>query len=171
MMELQAIRCARLFVCALMLGAAGCETIPAGDPRPYDGKADPKAAIAQALAENPQRKPVLLTFGANWCSDSRALERHYRSQPLAGTLEQEFRVVHVDVGRFHRNSDVVERYGNPTDKGIPSVVLLDAEGNTLFVNHGALSSAGSMTGEQVRVFFERLVEQGRQGRSGAEASH
>src|SRR5262245_3664173 len=85
---LQAMRGARMFVCALFVAASGCahSTYDNGDPRPYDGTADANAAIAAALADNPQRKRVLLTFGANWCSDSRALERHYRSPQLADLL-------------------------------------------------------------------------------------
>src|SRR5262245_20304013 len=139
MMYQQAMRGAGMLVCALILAAPGCATLGLTDrdPRPYDAKADARAAIAAALADNPARKPVLLTFGANWCSDSRALEKHYRSPTLSEMLARDFRVVHIDVGMNHRNTDLVEQYGNPTDKGIPSVVVLDADGKTLFVNHGA----------------------------------
>ena len=66
-------------------------------------------------------------------------------------------MVHIDVGMSHRNLDVVEQYGNPIDEGIPSVVLLDADGRTLFVNHGALSSAERMSDSAVKGFFERLA--------------
>lgn len=125
--------------------------------RPYDDKADAGAAISTALADNPERKPVLLTFGANWCKDSRALEREYQRPDLAALLAREFRVVHIDVGMSHRNLDLVERYGNPIDKGIPSVVLLDADGNTRYVDHGSLSSAERMSPASVQRFFERLA--------------
>jgi protein disulfide-isomerase len=125
--------------------------------RPYDDKADAAAVIAAALADNPGHQRLLLTFGANWCKDSRALERNYQEPELAALLAQEFKVVHIDVGMFHRNLDITERYGNPIDKGIPSVVLLDAEGSAQYVDHGSLSSAESMSTASVRKFFERLA--------------
>lgn len=146
----------------LLLSLLAVQSCAAGDlgdaPRPYDEKADARAAIAAALADNPERKPVLLAFGGNWCSDSRALEAHFQGAALAPFMQASFRVVHVDVGMFHRNLDIVEEYGNPIDKGIPSVVLLDADGKVLFVNHGDLSSARSMSDKAVRKYFERLAE-------------
>lgn len=129
--------------------------------RPYDEKADANAAIAALLANNPARKRVLLTFGANWCSDSRALESHYQSPALAALLQREFLVLHIDVGMSHRNLDITARYDDPIDKGIPSVVLLDPEGNTLFVSHGRLSSAETMSDAAIMDFFTRLAADGR----------
>jgi thiol:disulfide interchange protein len=146
----------------LVLGLNACAASPPdNNPRPYDEKSDARAAIAAAMADNPGRKRILLTFGANWCSDSRALEAHYRSPTLAPVLADAFTVVHIDVGMFHRNLDLVEEYGNPIDKGIPSVVLLDADGKALFVNHGGLSSAGYMKAAAVQRYFERLAKDGR----------
>lgn len=147
---------------ALGLSAcAGAAATADNNPRPYNEKADARAAIAAALADNPGRKRVLLTFGANWCSDSRSLEAHFQSPELAPLLEREFKVVHIDVGVMHRNLDLVEEYGNPIDKGIPSVVLLDADGTSLFVNHGALSNAALMKPSAVQRYFEQLARDGR----------
>ncbi|MBP8925511.1 MAG: thioredoxin family protein [Pseudomonadales bacterium] len=129
--------------------------------RPYDEKADASAAIAARLANNPARKRILLTFGANWCSDSRALESRFQSPVLAELLEREFLVLYIDVGMFHHNLDIIARYGNPIDEGIPSVVLLDPAGNTLFVSHGGLSSADSMSDAAIMDFFTRLAADGR----------
>jgi thiol-disulfide isomerase/thioredoxin len=161
---MQAFRAVRsaLWSLALLAGVA-VTTACAGTAhdRPYDAKADARGAIAGALADNPGRKRVLLTFGANWCGDSRALERHYQRPELAALLAREFKVVHIDIGMNHRNQDLVAEYGNPTDKGIPSVVLLDADGKTLFVNHGTLSSAESMSVPAVDQYFERLARDGR----------
>jgi len=155
-------RVALTVLLALALDAcAGASATADNNPRPYDEKANARAAIAAALADNPGRKRILLTFGANWCSDSRALEANYRSAELSPLLEREFKVVHIDVGVMHRNLDLVEEYGNPIDKGIPSVVLLDADGKSLFVNHGALSNAALMKPSAVQRYFERLASDGR----------
>jgi hypothetical protein len=151
------LRC--IGVALSLLSVQSCASGDFSDaPRPYDEKADARATIAAALADNPGRKPVLLAFGGNWCSDSRALEAHFQSPELAPVIRDAFRVVHVDVGMFHRNLDIVEAYGNPIDKGIPSVVLLDADGKVLFVSHGDLSSARTMSDKAVREYFERLAK-------------
>lgn len=149
---------------AVVVNACASTAATDNNPRPYDEKADARAAIAAALADNPGRKRILLTFGANWCSDSRALEAYYRSPALAPLMEREFKIVHIDVGVrdvLERNGDLVREYGDPTDKGIPSVVLLDADGKTLFVNHGTLSSAGDMKASAVQRYFERLASDSR----------
>ncbi|MFM7786470.1 MAG: thiol reductase thioredoxin, partial [Gammaproteobacteria bacterium] len=120
-MIVTALTTARRLATALSLIAV--QACASGDfseaPRPYDEKADARAAIEAAFADNPGRKPVLIAFGGNWCSDSRALEAHFQSPGLAPLMQASFRVVHVDVGMFHRNLDIVEEYGNPIDKGIP----------------------------------------------------
>ena len=159
------VRAARsvLWFFAVLAGLAvttACAGTGAKD-RPYDAHADAHGAIAAALADNPQHKRILLTFGANWCGDSRALERHYQSDGLAALLAREFRVVHVDIGMHHRNQDLVAEYGDPTDKGIPSVVVLDPDGKPVYVDHGSLSSVGTMSAPAVQQFFERLAREGR----------
>jgi hypothetical protein len=160
--QLIALRLVFTVLVALALDAcAGATATTDNNPRPYDEKANARAAIAAAMADNPGRKRILLTFGANWCSDSRALEARFRSPELAPLLEREFKVVYIDVGVMHRNLDLVGEYGNPIDKGIPSVVLLDSDGKPLFVNHGALTNAELMKPSAVQSYFERLARDGR----------
>jgi hypothetical protein len=143
-----------LFCCALFARAgSGAED----NFRPYDRGADAKAQIEALLADRSSGKRILLTFGGNWCPDSRSLERRYRTPELAAVLEREFRALHVDVGMSHRNLDIVRKYGNPIDKGIPSVVLLAPDGTLLYTDHGSLSSAGRMSDPDVIAFFERLA--------------
>ena len=143
-----------LLCCALFARAgSGADD----DFRPYDREADAKSQIAALLADRSSGKRILLTFGGNWCSDSRSLERRYRTPELAALLEREFRALHVDVGRSRRNRDIVEKYGNPIDKGIPSVVLIAPDGTLLYTDHGSLSSAGRMSDPDLIAFFERLA--------------
>ena len=127
------------------------------DLRPYDRGADAKAQIEALLADRTSGKRILLTFGGNWCPDSRSLERRYRTPELAAVLEREFRALHVDVGMSRRSLDIVRKYGNPIDKGIPSVVLLAPDGTLLYTDHGSLSSAGRMSDPDLIAFFERLA--------------
>jgi thioredoxin 1 len=144
---------AMIAVLALLAGCAHSGP----DYSPYDDKADAGAAIAGLLANKESARRILLVFGANWCSDSRALEQRMQEPRLAQLLAREFRVLHIDVGMSNRNLDITRRYGNPIDKGIPSVVLLSPSGDRLYTDHGSLSSAGDMTALAVQAFFERLV--------------
>lgn len=154
-------RLQRAICCGMLLMLVGC-VYAGSDLRPYDDTADARAAIADALALSTASRPVLITFGANWCKDSRALEAHYQSPELAPLLDQHFVLVRVDVGMFHRNLDIVEEYGNPIDKGIPAVVLLSAEGELLYASgQGELSSASRMSRAQVVAFFIGLAEDGK----------
>ena len=155
---------ARLFACSrvllmssLLCGALYARAGAENGLRPYDSKADAQAQIEALVADRSSGKRILLTFGGNWCPDSRSLERRYRTPELAAVLEREFRVLHVDVGRFRRNLDIARRYGNPIDKGIPSVVLLAPDGSVLYTDHGSLSSAGRMSDPDLIAFFERLA--------------
>ena len=155
---LKSVLC-RCVIALLLFGIGGAASAAETEYRPYDEKADARAAIAAALADNPGKLPILLTFGANWCSDSRALEGHYRSAELSPMLAAHFKLVHIDVGVFHRNLDLVKEYGNPIETGIPAVVLLQPDGKRIYVsNHGELSSAGSMGRAKALAFFEALAK-------------
>lgn len=152
----------RLLLAAGVLLLCACAQTPKHNEfRPYDENADASAAIAALLANNPAHKRILLTFGANWCADSRALESRFQSPALAELLEREFLVLHIDVGQFRHNLNITARYDNPIDQGIPSVVLLDPAGNPLFMNHGGLSSADRMSDAAIMDFFTHLAADGR----------
>ena len=70
-----------------------------------------------------------------------------------------FRRVKVDVGRFDRNKDVTAVYGNVVKKGIPSVVLLRADGSVAYqTDGGELADARKMGREGVTNFFTAMLE-------------
>ena len=98
----------------------------------YDEKADGAQQIAEALAAaKPGKKRVLLQFGANWCGWCRKLHALYHDDPaIAAELKAHYIVVFVDVNGAH-NKAVDVRYGNPSDLGLPALVVLDANGKQL----------------------------------------
>lgn len=148
----------RALLAAVMLCCAALARAGIDDPdRPYAARADARAGIESLLADRASGKRILLVFGGNWCSDSRSLARRFQVPALAGLLAREFRVLHVDVGMFHRNLDIAEQYGNPIDKGIPSVALLAPDGSLLHADHGSLASAARMSDPDILAFFERLA--------------
>ena len=93
-----------------------------------DGAKQVERALTQAKVEN---KRVLLMFGANWCGWCHRLHRLFESDAqIAARLKQGFVVVLIDVNKDH-NADTNKRFGNPTQFGLPVLVVLDAGGKAL----------------------------------------
>lgn len=146
-------RLAALSVATFTLAAA------AAGPAPYDEGADAKAQISEALrAADGARQQVLVVFGANWCGDCRMLDTAFKSGASSSLIAARFKVVKVDVGRFDRNVDVAEAYGVPLKKGIPAVVVLNAEGRPAAATRaGELADARKMGDQGIHEFFTRLA--------------
>ena len=107
---------------------------PANSARPaiYDESADGAKQIEEALARvKKENKHVLLMFGANWCGWCHRLHKLFDSNAqIAAKLKQDFVLVLIDVNKNH-NADLNQRYGNPTQFGLPVLVVLDAAGKAL----------------------------------------
>ncbi|WP_417070092.1 thioredoxin family protein [Niveibacterium terrae] len=125
----------------------------------YDEKADANAELAHALAKaKASRRQVLVIFGANWCPDCRALARQMANDKVAKKLSRRFVLTKVEIGNWDHNMDIVNRYGNPTKKGIPAVAVLDSRGQLLKATAaGELASARSMGEAEVLAVFDTLA--------------
>lgn len=101
-------------------------------PAIYNETADGAQQVAEALAQaKPEQRRVLLMFGANWCGWCHRLHKLFESDAaIAAKLKQDFVVVMIDVNKNH-NADLNQRYGNPTQFGLPVLVVLDAAGKAL----------------------------------------
>ena len=132
-------------------------------PLPYDEAADAKAALQQALgAAKREQRPVLVIFGANWCEDCRALDQALKLGRNATLVGREFETVKIDVGRFNRNLDIAEAYGNPIKKGIPAAVVLSPDDRVLYATKaGELADARRMSETGIYDFFENVVKSSR----------
>jgi thiol:disulfide interchange protein len=114
----------------------GCRTTPPPQPQIYDSVADGEAQLATALTTARQTdRRVLLNLGANWCSDSQKMYRLLQNDPgLASLVQSNYVQVLVDVNDrsgIRRNATLVERLGTPLEKGIPVLLVLDADGRVL----------------------------------------
>jgi protein disulfide-isomerase len=126
---------------------------------PYDSTANARQDIESALRESrTDQKLVLLDFGANWCLDCLVLDRLFADSTVAGYLAANFRVVHVDVGRFDRNLDISKAYGDPIEGGVPAAAVLTPAGTVVATTKdGAIESAHSMTAAQILRFLQAWV--------------
>ena len=142
-------------------------------PRPYDEHADAEHDIQAALeASRVNGKFVLLQFGANWCPDCIVLAEQMRESPLRDLIEKNFIGVKVDIGEGEKNSEIVKRYGNVTEKGIPSIVILDKDNNILLGTlTGQLANARSMGKQDLYNFFVSAISRARSVSSRTSLSH
>jgi thioredoxin 1 len=123
----------------------------------YDPRANPNDAIDQALKEaKADHKRVLLDFGADWCPDCQVLAQLFDDPHVKPFLDAHYHVVRIDVGRWDNNLDVANRYGNPIAKGIPAVVILDAESHTITSTAGGeLANARTATANDILTFIQQ----------------
>ena len=127
----------------------------------YDVQADASEDIAAALATaQAENKRVLLKFGANWCVWCHRLsETFHLEDSVAQNLTQNYVVVSVDVNTRHgtkRNAATVARYGNPTQHGLPVLVILDADGQILTTQEtGALEKGSAHDPAKVNAFLDQ----------------
>jgi thiol:disulfide interchange protein len=140
-------------IAALTLAAP----MPAADSAIYDEKADAHQQIQAAIAQASQSgKNVLLDFGANWCGDCHALDAQMHTPELAGLVERNYVVVHIDVGRMNKNVDLARKYGIPLRKGIPALAVLDSHGKLLFSqDQGQFEDARHLGPDSFKQFFEQ----------------
>ena len=142
----------------LLAGLAASVALAA--PLPYDEAADAKADVKRTLTEaKASNMPVLVIFGANWCEDCRALDKALKTGKNAELVNREFKVVKVDVGRFDKNLDVAEAYGNPIKKGIPGAVVLSPDSKVLYITKlGELADARHMSETGIYDFFHAVTQ-------------
>ena len=123
------------------------------DPNLYAADADAKREIARAIAAaDKENKRVLLVFGGNWCLDCHVLDNAFHNSHIAPVLNQNFKVVHVDIGEGNKNLDLVKKYNIPLEKGVPSVAVLNQHGARLY-SSAEFEKARSMTEEDVLAFL------------------
>lgn len=120
-------------------------------PYPYDEKADAEADVAAALKRAKKaRKLTLIDFGGNWCGDCRVFAGVIEQPDVKRWVDKHYEVVNVNVGRYDKNMQIPARYGVDKLKGVPSFLVVDANGK--LVNDGAffaLTDARHMTPQSI----------------------
>jgi thioredoxin-related protein len=110
-------------------------------PNIYDESADGSKQIAEALeTATKEHKHVLLMFGANDCGHCHLLHAFFETdKKIAEVLKSKYLVVMIDVQTNTPNTGKIENWHNglllikysPVYKGVPFVVILDANGKLL----------------------------------------
>ena len=125
------------------------------NPQLYKANANAVQDIRQALAAaGKQHKNVLLDFGGNWCLDCHVLDNAFHQPRIAPLLNNNYVLVHVDVGRYDKNLDLAKQYHVDLEKGVPSLAVLDARGNVLYATRD-FERARVMSEEDVIQFLDK----------------
>ena len=66
-----------------------------------------------------------LVAGGNWCPDCRILDGTLQLPTIKKFMEEEYQIMHIDVGRYDKNMDLISYFGIPKDKGVPRVMVFD----------------------------------------------
>lgn len=140
------------------LPAAATEA-PVNLDAPYDENANPQQDITNALAKSEEDgKLILLDFGANWCPDCIVLTTLFEDPAVKPFLEENFRMVRIDVGYWDKNLDISEQYGSPIASGIPAVVVLAPNGEIVAsTKDGALANARTATAQEILAYLEQWL--------------
>ncbi|MDQ6619299.1 MAG: thioredoxin family protein [Pseudomonadota bacterium] len=117
--------------------------------------ADIESALKEAARTS---RRVVIDFGGNWCPDCIVLDRHFHASENAALLDQNYVLVHVNVGDkgITDNFAIAERYGIPLKKGVPALAVLDADGRVVFAQkQGEFEAMRKINAPSVREFLRK----------------
>lgn len=125
----------------------------------YDTQADAKAQIAAAVDRaKRENQRVLVMFGGNWCGWCHKLHGLFKSDAdIAKTLQYEYQLVLIDVGKLDKNLDLAAGYGADLKKsGVPLLVVVGADGKVVSVQEtGTLEEGDHHDPKKVAAFLEK----------------
>jgi len=122
----------------------------------YSETANPRADIAAALKQaRREHKHVILDFGGDWCPDCQVLDVYFHDPANEPILQKHFILVHVWIGHIDKNLDIAAEHGGPLKHGVPALIVLDAQGKTLYAQHGQFSNMRAMDKSSVTEFLNK----------------
>ena len=106
-----------------------------------------------------QSKQPILIFGGNWCPDCRILDGTLQLPTIKKFMEEKYQIMHIDVGRYDKNMDLISYFGIPKDKGVPRVMVFDK--NKVILNKESTkewTTARDRGKQEVFDYFQDLAE-------------
>jgi thiol:disulfide interchange protein len=113
---------------------------------------DLDAALAQARA---QHKRVLVDFGGDWCGDCQVLDIYFHRPENLAILQQNFVLVHINVGHIDQNLEIGDRFHVGLKKGVPALAVLAPNGKPLYGQSGEFEDMRHMDPGSVHEFLEK----------------
>jgi thiol-disulfide isomerase/thioredoxin len=103
-------------------------------PFPYERKEIKETEVLDFISQSKAGNQSIIIFGANWCPDCRILEGTLILPTVKSFIDNNFSVIHIDVGKYDINMNLLELLGIPKQEGIPRVVIFGQEKNILNMN-------------------------------------
>ena len=107
------------------------ETLKLPLPLPYERKEVSSNELIAFINNNKKGKQPLIIFGANWCPDCRILEGTLQLPTVKKFMQENYSILHIDLGEYDINMSLLEVLGIPKEEGVPRVVIFDNQGNPL----------------------------------------
>lgn len=126
----------RLLALAAMLAVGAGTAHSAGRdiyPDPSQARADLAAALKSAELSH---KRILIDFGGNWCGDCQVLDIYMHNAQNLALLEDNYILIHVNIGHMDENVDIANEYQVPLAKGVPAIAVLSDKGKLLYSQRG-----------------------------------
>ena len=128
-------------------------------PLPYDEKVVDSLQLDEFidLSISRGKQPVAI-FGGNWCPDCRILEGTLAMPTIKKFLQQHYQVMHIDIGRYDRNMDLMDHLNIESKKGVPRVVILDLEKNIMNSSTSSeWTTARDRKQQEIYNYFQKFV--------------
>lgn len=122
----------------------------------YSSHTNPVAEIKSAIIDaSGDCRAILLVFGADWCPWCNRLSKFFdENEKVAAALNNDFILVKIDLGRWDKNLDLMEKYKVDRKAGIPSFVVLYSKGERIkFQESGILEEGKGYSQEKVLQFL------------------
>lgn len=128
-------------------------------PLPYDEKIIDSSELDKFINQsiNNDKQPVVI-FGGNWCPDCRILAGTLAMPTIKKFLQKYYRIIHIDIGRYDRNMELMNHLNIEPKKGVPRVVILDFKKN--IVNSSTSSewtTARDRKEQEIYDYFQKFV--------------
>ena len=128
-------------------------------PLPYDEKEIESLKLDRFidLSIDKGKQPVII-FGGNWCPDCRILEGTLAMPTIKKFIDQHYQIMHIDIGRYDRNMELMNHLNIESKKGVPRVVILDFEKNIVnSTTSSEWTTARDRKQQEIYNYFQKFV--------------
>ena len=129
-------------------------------PLPYNGEIYSESDIERFLDSsiNKSKQPIII-FGGNWCPDCRILEGTLQLPTIKKYMIEHYEILHVDVGRYDKNMNLISYFKIPKEEGVPRVLVFDTNKNILNMESTKeWTTARDRKQQEIFNYFQALVQ-------------
>lgn len=129
-------------------------------PLPYNGEIYSENDIETFLNSSISKsKQPIIIFGGNWCPDCRILEGTLQLPTINKYMIKHYKIMHVDVGRYDKNMNLISYFKIPKEEGVPRVLVFDEKKNILNMESTKeWTTARDRKQQEIFNYFQALVQ-------------